>query len=344
MVMYMKKIKVLFVDFWNNFDMKDNFFYKVLSSKYEVVISSNPDYLFYSVFGMEHKKYSCIKIFYTGECISPNFDECDYAIGFDYISFEDRYFRLPNYLRKENDIELINRKHLISKKILDEKQGFCSFCYSNKSAKERNYFFTELNKYKRVDSGGQVLNNIGYQVGNGRYDIKAKHRDLSKIEWQKKYKFCIAFENTSYRGYTTEKLPQAFAAQTIPIYWGNPLIEKEFNEKAFINCHNYSNFKEVINRIKEIDEDDDLYLEILGQKAWDCEKIESTIADARTFLINIFERGIIKARRRCKGLVHDTIKEENEREFAYQTMFNEVEEKNKFGGKLIKLYLMRMIK
>lgn len=107
--------------------------------------------------------------------------------------------------------------------------------------------------------------------------------------FQQQYKFSIAFENTSSKGYTTEKLIEAKAAGTIPIYWGNPEIAKEFNTKSFINCHEYENFDEVIEVIKKIDNDDELYLKYLNEpfslEGFDLEKKE--LSD---FLYNIIEK------------------------------------------------------
>ena len=68
-----KKIKIKFVGFWPDFNQKDNFLTKKLEKFYDVVISDNPDYLFYSVFNDEYVMYDCIRIFFTGENIAPNF-------------------------------------------------------------------------------------------------------------------------------------------------------------------------------------------------------------------------------------------------------------------------------
>jgi hypothetical protein len=69
--------------------------------------------------------------FFTGECISPDFNLCDYAFGFDWIEFGDRYFRCPNYLLYESCWDIskrlcsnVDRDDLRSKK-------FCNFIYSN---------------------------------------------------------------------------------------------------------------------------------------------------------------------------------------------------------------------
>lgn len=211
----------------------------------------NPDFLFYSVWGYEHLKYQCVRIFWTGENLQPDFNICDYAIGFGYMTFEDRYTRIPLYFFYDWDYELAKNKHLLTQQDIEDKTEFCNFIYSNDNAShERIDFFHILSKYKKVDSAGRYNNNIGYA-------IEGKH------DFQKRYKFSIAFENSSTSGYTTEKIIQAFSAGTIPIYWGNPRIADEFNEKSFINCHKYSSFEEVVKRIMEIDKDDELFVSYL---------------------------------------------------------------------------------
>lgn len=114
--------------------------------------------------------------------------------------------------------------------------------------------------------------------------------DEGKINFLKNYKFTIAFENTKGNGYTTEKLTDAFMACSIPIYWGNPLVTREFNPKAFINCNDFDSFDSVIEYIKLLDNNDELYLEMLSQPPllFDPEKREKELED---FLYGIIERG-----------------------------------------------------
>lgn len=243
-------IKVKFVDF-PDMTTRDVTL-EILKEEFgEVQECDNPDFLFYSVFGNEHLNYDCVRIFWTGENIQPDFNICDYAIGFSHITFEDRYKRIPLYYFYVKDYALARKKHLVAEKELEKKTKFCNFVYSNKDASpEREQFLELLSEYKTVDSGGRYRNNIGGPVQN-------------KWEFQKEYKFSIAFENSSTSGYTTEKILQAFSAGTIPIYWGNPNVAMDFNEKAFINCHSYTNFDEVIEVVRKIDEDDALFRQYL---------------------------------------------------------------------------------
>lgn len=218
----MKTIKIKLVDFHRNFNFEKSLTYKILSKHYNVVISDKPDYIFYSgLYGGEHTKYKdCVKIFYTMENLAPDFNLCDYAIGFEYLNYEDRYCRMPYYLFKENDIDLCLHKHQNNSSILKQKNGFCSFVYSNGSADPiRDMIFNELTKYKKVDSGGKWRNNIN--IPNGVND---------KNDFQKHYKFAIACENSKHSGYSTEKIVQAFASKCIPIYWGDTRIKEIFNE------------------------------------------------------------------------------------------------------------------
>lgn len=90
-------------------------------------------------------------------------------------------------------------------------------------------------------------------------------------------------------GYCTEKIIDAFKTRTIPIYYGDKNIEKEFNKDAFINC-NKKDIDKVIEKIKEIDNDDELYLKMINEKIFLQENyIENTKKEFESFLINIID-------------------------------------------------------
>jgi len=241
---------------WRSFDLnqvENHFEWRMLKKLCNPVLSKRPDILFYSCFGNEHLKYNCLRVFYTPENIRPQFNRCDYAFSFDY-PITKRNYRLPIYRRWPSYKQLFNQRN--GENILLENREFCSILISNPNGNERNNFFNKLSHYKKVDSGGKHLNNIGQIIAPG---------EDNKLNWMKKYKFSIAFENSTYPGYTTEKLMHALISNTIPIYWGNPLAYLDFNPKAFINVHDYHSIKEVIERVKEIDNDQLLYLEYLNQ-------------------------------------------------------------------------------
>ena len=295
----MRTIKVKFIGFWGDFRNDDNFIINALRKKYQVELSDEPDYLFYAGYNADIYKYDCIRIAYTFENFIPDFNLCDYAIGFAYIDFEDRYFRYPLYLNDgftyyENDdygldMKRMLEKHRFSEQDMKTKEGFCSFMVSSAVDKVRNDFFERLSQYKTVASGGRYKNNVGGPVKD-------------KFEFQKKYKFAICFENSSSPGYTTEKLMQAFAAKTVPIYYGSPRIGEEFNTRAFVNLHDFDSFDEAIEKIKEIDNNDELYMDMLKEPALNPSNIpQKRKEDFEVFLYSIVDREYKKAFRRNRS-------------------------------------------
>ena len=76
-----------------------------------------------------HLSYNCVKIFFTGESLVPDFNVCDYALGFDYIEFDDRYMRLPLYQTWKSFEQFPLQKQYDEEDILGRK--FCSIVVSN---------------------------------------------------------------------------------------------------------------------------------------------------------------------------------------------------------------------
>jgi hypothetical protein len=255
----MNKIKINFVDFWGGFVNNDNFFYNLLIQDYDVEISDDPDVLFFSVFGNRHLNYNCTKVFFTGENIPPNFSECDYAFTFDYLD-DERNYRLPLYVLYDNkNVKCYSR--ITEPKIITPalaKRKFCNYVVSNGGCRMRNLFIEKLSEYKPLDSGGRWQNNVGGAV-----------RD--KIAFQNQYKFSIAFENDAYRGehngYTTEKIVESMVAVSMPLYWGNPVVNLEFNTESFVSFYDFGNIDKMIDYIKYLDNNDDAYLAKLA-KNW----------------------------------------------------------------------------
>ena len=272
-----KKIKIDFSDFWGGFDKTNNYFFNLLKEEYDVEISNSPDYLFFSVFGNQHQNYRCTKIFYTGENIAPPLGQYQWSFSFEY-SDDSRNYRIPHYLLYDGYYEL-QREKIIDESLANRK--FCNFVASNGNCQERNQFVQQLSKYKKVDSGGRWMNNIGYAVDD-------------KLKFQSEYKFSIAFENNAYRpqhpGYTTEKIMQPMTVNSIPIYWGNPLISKEFNTKSFVNFYDFGYTGNMIEYIIELDNNSEKYLEIL-KTPWFTDNIipeTNKIENIKSFLYKIF--------------------------------------------------------
>lgn len=253
----MKDIAIKFVDFWPSLNVRNNKFVSALSVKFNVKVldddsDTQPDILFYSVFGTKHYDYpDCIKIYYTGENDVPDFNECDYALSFHKIDFDGRHLRYPLFMTYEVD------QALLPPALTDEAAVNCGFCSllmrnSQNCARERLEIIDIVNEYKPVAFGGPYRNNIGNLVPvDGKIDFIAN------------YKFCLALENSVIPGYVTEKIVEPFAAPTVPIYWGAPDVEEDFNPEAFINVASYPSFSAFLADLKDIDNNNERYLRIL---------------------------------------------------------------------------------
>lgn len=287
----MRTIKIRYVDFWVSCDFENHILTRALRENYdvEIVNDDSADYVFFSVFGDEHwfLPDRCIKIFYTGENVCPDFNACDYGIGFEWLDYGDRYLRFPNYYATkffERTTRLMEDKHL---RPMPEKTEFCSFVVSNPEGNPiRKQLFEEISKYKQVNSGGRWLNNVGGPVAD-------------KLEFELKHKFSICCENSSHSGYTTEKLVEAFAAQTVPIYWGDPDVTKIFNPKAFINVTDYNSIEDLKSAIKVIDSDENIYTQMVQEPALNSPDLtlEGQYLVMCNFLKKIVDQPLEKAQR-----------------------------------------------
>lgn len=274
-----------------------NIVYERLSKICDVKMTDNPDKadIVFVWYPQTSKKidYNRIKkkvlCFVDVETLVPDLNCYDYAIWISHdFQYKNRYFYLPASLIQTPECvrqyELMRHKHEISHVDLDMlvNRKFCSYVYSNWShaAKEREDIFLELSKYKTVDSGGAFHNNVGGRVKN-------------KLAFQSEHKFSIAFDNVK-NSPILEKLDQAFAARTVPVYWGNKNVTKIYNPKSFINCDDFSSFVEVVKEIERIDNDDSLYKQMLLEPALLSDKSsEEWFCEFDLFLKNVVEAGLM---------------------------------------------------
>lgn len=256
-----KKLILNFVDFSDDFNKKYNFFLNLLEKYYDVEISDQPDMLFYSNFGVEHLKYKCKKVFYSGENIGPNYFFCDYAFSFE--DTDEKNFFLPHFVEFDYFFDVKDKlsNDEVAAYRSTEKDKFCNFMASNYRAKERISFVKALMQHKRVDCLGPVLYNMGERNNIGKQDCSGQYIDWrkDKLETVKSYKFSMAFENEQAYNYVTEKIFQPFVVGSIPIYWGANNIDEMFNPKCFVNVNRFHTFEEAIDEIIRIDADDTYY-------------------------------------------------------------------------------------
>ena len=300
-MVFLKKVKLNFVGFWNGFNPETNLLYKIICKYYDVEISEDPDYIICSVFpdknGHFYPYCKCpqVRIMYSGENFIPDFNLVDYAVSSYPLSLLDRHFSFPVCLNNYGNHfdELWKKERKFDSSILLDKPYFANFIFSHESENGlRGEFYNRLSQYKRIESPGSFLNNI-------RLDYPISFVDNTKIDFQRKSKFTICFESTLHEGFVTEKITDAFLADTIPIYFGSSTVKEIFNEDAFLYCSDKIEFDELINRIIELDCNDQEYIKMLNQpvfnKTFDYEK---KYKELESFIIHIFEQPIEKVVRR----------------------------------------------
>ena len=69
--------------------------------------------------------------------------------------------------------------------------------------------------------GGAIGNNIRESIND-------------KIKFFSSYKFSIAMENSNGDGYISEKIVDSFLAGTVPIYYGDYMVDEYINPKTYI--------------------------------------------------------------------------------------------------------------
>ena len=287
-----KPKKTLILYFVDNHNHYNYLLFNILKKKYNIKLSSqNPDYLIYNIFGCNHLNNgynNSIKIAFFTENQIPDFNIADYAISHSHINYLDRHFNFKYYFLNYFNYFNISFLNIIRKRVIKSpiRRKFCAAVISNfkKSNNFRLEFIKQLNKYKTVDMGGKYNNNIGV--------IK------NKIEFLSNYKFSIAMENTEGDGYSSEKILESFLSGTIPIYYGNYMIDEYINPKSFILIRGEEDLKEKIEYIKKIDNDNELYLSILKQNIlMDNNIIKKNYKEFKKFIYHIFEQNKNGAKR-----------------------------------------------
>lgn len=297
-----KQVRLAFCDLAPDWDARDNYFAQALEhAGWEITFCNGPeekpDFVLCGTFGFDFLKYDCCRIQFSGEDSWPDLNLYDYAMGFEVLDFDGRYLRLPLYAMRSSWAPALT-KHTVPDEELLAKKKFCNFVVSNDYSNERNEFFAALNAHRPVDSGGGYMNNIGGPV-------------TDKLAFQRWYKFSIAYENSRGPGYCTEKIVDAFAAATVPIYWGAPDVKQEFNPAAFLCADDYPDTAALIAAIDEIDRDDEKFLAmchapILAPDGSSRAARYVTDEACAEFLTGIFEKGPhLRRNRSCWGSIYE---------------------------------------
>lgn len=259
-------MKINFLDFWGGFSPNNNFFLSALRFLgYDVELApiSQCDIIFYSGCGNNHNQINrkkTKKIFYTGENVRPNYDDCDMSISFDEDT--EQNIRIPLYLLY---IDFFNEKswgnpfYLLPADWIESnpyskapKAGFCSAVFSNPTTERMALVEAFKSQYKPISCFGRPF---------------GSHTDGEHLKYLivSQYKFSLCPENTRYPGYVTEKLFHAKTAGAIPIYSGSNNCFNDFNPKCYIDIDQCDSTEELVEKIKIIDNSDTEYEKIKNE-------------------------------------------------------------------------------
>jgi len=286
-----KVITVAFSEMWGGFNWNNNFFTDALRQEcknldiqirgveYES-IDYKPDVIIFGIFTNTTKKWKNVpssipKIFFSAENWGiPTEDGFDLYLT-PYRTDNDKYMRLPTWMifidwfNESLDLTTINindnpnrmpLKLAMSShsKSFNEREDFCAFVVSNPVSQFRNEAFKALNSYKKVNSGGELYNNIG-----GRLELKYPGGgcgDIPKYNFFLKHKFSLSFENSQASGYITEKLLHAKMAGCIPLYWGD--TDTDFVPGSFINLSQLSSPEQIVKVVQKLEENPEMCAKI----------------------------------------------------------------------------------
>lgn len=282
----MKEIRIAIVDFAHNESCLAERLLGFVSDRYEFVLTEDdPDFVIHSCFGRDVLKFNGVRIFFSAENCSPDFNVSDYALGMDRMTFGNRFFRLPLYRLYPHTYPALFKPRQADSGVRSE---FCTCVVSN-SEREKVFtgLFQKLSAYRRVASGGLLFNNVGGRVPD-------------KVGFMRNGRFGLAVENTMAPGYITEKITDVFAAGAIPIYWGAPDVALDFNPKAFVNIADFQTLETAVQEIRVIDQDETRYQAMLAEPVFsDGVEPEQLKAERiAEFLCSIFDQPREQAYRR----------------------------------------------
>jgi hypothetical protein len=222
-------VKLRCVNFFDGFsdEMCRTHILMDLCDEFTFVFTDDPHILIVGCYGQQSiPQTSAVKVGYYTENLAPDLTSFDYFFGCEYTDF----LASPKYCKRvfgPLDVDAFQGCK-DPELALRGKTRFCNFIYSAR-VPFRERFCARLSRYKQVSAPGKALNNCSDLLERGSKDWQK-----AKLEYLRSFKFTIAFENSRRIGYTTEKLYDALAADTVPVYWGDPLLETVVNREAVV--------------------------------------------------------------------------------------------------------------
>lgn len=183
-----------------------------------------------------------LSVLCSGENVRPTYGVYDFSLSTDLYDYSGKNHRWPEYYSqlvfsgKESFRALADEARL--RLLYREKQDrdiLFSAVYNN-SCPHREHFISLL----RQRYGATSVETFGStRIG----------RDCDKYEVVGRSRFHLAFENSAFPGYTTEKLFQCMQMGAYGLYWGPTSAEMEFDSQFYTNIEHYHSTDDLFRRI-----------------------------------------------------------------------------------------------
>lgn len=267
--------------FWSNMNIEDCQILDFLreSMKDEILIRTNKarkaDIFICSCLKKEliSRKFDhCLKIIFLGENIRPYYKNYDLSLTSDINEYRGRNINLPLWLleldlfnrnRNYDDREIYNIDLFCNERVIDFSKRKSGIVYiGNNEEPFRQSIIYDLSK---------AIKNL-HKYGSQSNPIE------NKIALLEKYKGSIAFENSFYPGYVTEKIIHTYLAGSMTLYWG--CSEGSFikNNPLFFEVNTTSDIKQIIRRAEYIiNKNEKITLPPLFEKKYILQKKEMII-------------------------------------------------------------------
>lgn len=181
-----------------------------------------------------------VTLFQTGENLRHNHIPCDYSVSFDLAVDDPRHCRFPYWM------EMVDWSHEgVSGnqnprfgRLLDLDRLMRPLGREFLAKPKRAAIFASHLQEPRATLIKAVERHIRIQGFGPVFDATIAHHSRSKftkIDVLKDFAFNLCPENSMYPGYYTEKIPEAFMANCLPLAWTDSNVNADFNPEAIIN-------------------------------------------------------------------------------------------------------------
>lgn len=92
---------------------------------------------------------------------------------------------------------------------------------------------------------------------------------------------------------------EAYAAESVPIYYGNQTVETDFRLESMVRVKDESDIERAVEEVIRLDNDDTAYLAKCRERCFAVPDPMVYERELEAFLCHIFEQPLEQARRRC---------------------------------------------